>query len=299
MENQKRLNAIQAGETAKLHGLQPMGTRPSLGKYIKSTIMRSEFLIALASARAQAENQNTYLGQFWTVLTPLLNSLVYVLIFGVMLDTTRGLDNVIGFIVVGTFIYGMFSNAVTDSAKSIKANLKLVQALQFPRVLLPLAAVLKDFIVQLPGVIVMVGISVISIATSQGVEAISPVRWLLLIPALILVMLFSTGSGLILARFAARTPDILKLLPFILRVGMYASGVIFAVQHQLEEGLLRTIMEYQPVAVYLNLARQAVLNEQSIPLDGWMWLHGGVWAISVFLIGFIVFWKDEARYGRD
>jgi teichoic acid transport system permease protein len=58
-------------------------------------------------------------------------------------------------------------------------------------------------------------------------------------------------------------------------------------------------MEHQPVAVYLNLARQAALDESAIPLDWSLWLEGAGWAIAVFIIGFIVFWRDEARYGRE
>lgn len=291
--------ATNAAAEAKKYGLKPIGVRPPLGQYIKDVVARREFLVALSSARAQSENQNTYLGQFWTVLTPLLNSLVYVLIFGFLLDTTRGLENIIGFIVVGTFMYGQFTSAVTDAARSIKSNLKLVRALNFPRVLLPFAAILKDFMVNLPGVIVMVVIAEISVALKQGTDALSPERWILIVPALLLMILFSTGLGMILARIASRTPDVLKLLPFILRIGMYASGVIFAFQQRMDPGNLRTIMEHQPVAVYLNLARQALISEPSIPVDSTLWIHGVAWALVIFVIGFVVFWRDEARYGRD
>lgn len=216
-----------------------------------------------------------------------------------MLNTTRGLENIIGYIVIGTFMYGQFTSAVTDGARSIKANLKLVRALNFPRVLLPFAAILKDFMVNLPGIAVMVVIAEVSVVAKQGASELAPERWLLIVPAIILMILFSTGLGMIMARIASRTPDVLKLLPFILRIGMYASGVIFAFQHSLSPGLLRTIMEYQPVAVYLNLARQALINEPSIPFDATLWIHGAAWAVVIFVVGFIVFWRDEARYGRD
>ncbi len=267
--------------------------------YLRDVFKRREFLTVLASSKAQAENQNSYLGQVWTILTPLLNSLVYVLIFGILLRTRAGMDNVIGYIVVGTFVYGFFSSTVTESARSIQSNIKLVQSLHFPRILLPLSVVLKDLIVLAPGYVVMMIIAQVSIATQQLDGELHPERWLLLIPATLLLALFSAGVGFILAKFASRVPDLIKLLPFILRVGMYASGVIFAIGHFVGHDLLRTIMEHQPVAVYLNLARQAALDESAIPLDWSLWLEGTGWAFAVFIIGFIVFWRDEARYGRE
>lgn len=276
-----------------------MGVRPPLRQYLRDVVARREFLTVLAASKAKAANENTYLGQIWSVLTPALNSLVYVLIFGIMLKTRAGMDNVIGFIVVGTFMYGYFSTSVTDSAKSIRSSIKLVQSLNFPRILMPMATALKDLMVLVPGLAVMFLIAQASVATTQGVDSLHPERWILLVPAVLLLALFSSGLGFILARMCSRMPDLVKLLPFIFRVGMYASGVIFAIQHQLAESTLRFVLEHQPVAVYLNLARQAMLSERSIPLDWRFWLEGLVWGVGIFVIGVIVFWRDEARYGRD
>ncbi len=292
----------ELGDTAALaarYGLKQMGVRPQFRGYVKDVLARREFLTELASAKAFAESKNTYLGQLWTVLTPLLNSLVYVLIFGLLLNTSRGMNNVIGFIVVGTFVYGMFSTTVTSVAKSIKANVKLVQSLQFPRVILPLAIALKEFMIALPGLAVMSIIALSSVVLKQGADALKPTHWIIIVPAILLITLFATGIGFVLAKYASRTPDLLKILPFILRLGMYASGVIFAVQHILEPSVLRTIMEYQPVAVYLDMARYALLNESSLVMDSTKWISAIVWAVVVFGYGFISFWRDEARYGRE
>lgn len=273
--------------------------RPRLGDYIRSIVRRREFISVLATSKAQAQNQNTYLGQVWAILTPLLNSIVYVLIFRVMLRTRAGMDNVIGFIVVGTFMYGFFSSTVTASAKSITSNLKLVQSLQFPRAILPISVAVKELVVLIPGLLVMMVISQVAIGVVQGSELIHPERWPLLIPMVAFLFLFSSGVGMILARYASHIPDITNTLPFVLRIGMYASGVIFSIDRWVDHPTLQVIMTYQPVAVYLNLARQAVLAETNIPINWSMWAMGAGWAVALFIIGFLVFWKDEARYGRD
>lgn len=279
-----------------------MGVRPPFISYLKDTWKWREFAWVLADSKVESENQNTYLGKIWGVLTPLINSMVYVLIFGFLLGTRAGMDNVIGYIVVGTFIFGFFSSSVTSAAKSITNNVTLVRSLHFPRSVLPISTVMTELLMLVPATVVMLVISQGSIIESAGVQALEPLRWLLAVPAIVLLYIFSTGVGMILARYGSRIPDLLKLLPFVLRITMYASGVLFSIEHQLEDlgfAGLQTVMEYQPVAVFLNLARQSMLVEASTPVDGQMWLWGAIWALGFFVIGFIVFWRDEARYGRD
>ena len=62
-------------------------------------------------------------------------------------------------------------------------------------------------------------------------------------------------------------------------------------------GVIGLILEYQPVALYLNLARACLMEEtQMTPL---MWLIGAAWSVLFFVVGFIVFWSAEHQYGRD
>ena len=295
-EDQRRFDAAREAEK---YGLHQMGVRPPLRGYVKSLWERRTFIGVLARARSEAENQGTYLGQLWNVLNPVMNAAVYVLIFGLLLRTRAGMDNVIGFIVVGTFMYRFFSDSVTAAAKSIPKNMSLVRSLHFPRAVLPISSVLSELATLVPAMGVMAGFVWVSDRFIAHTDGTPSWRWLLIVPATALLYMFSTGAGLMLARWGARSPDILNMLPFVLRLGMYASGVIFSISHFVEHELLGTIMSYQPVAVYLNLSRQAMLVETDYPLDGTYWLWGAIWAVAVLIIGFMHFWRAEARYGRD
>ena len=276
-----------AAALAEAHGLRQVGVRPTLREYIRSTWERREFARTLATSNALAENQNSYLGQIWAVLTPLMNAFVYVLIFGLILQSTRGQENGIGFIVVGTFIYRFFSESASGGAKSVQRNLNLVRALHFPRSLLPISTVMSNLASLVPAIVVMgvvvLGSALLPSVTFGGVDW----EWLLIVPAVALLYVFSLGVAFFLARVVERVPDLGNLLPFVLRVLMYASGVIFAIDHYIPDPTLAAIMSYQPVAVYLNLARQAMLNEPNIPLDGTMWVLGLGWAVLAFVLGFL------------
>jgi len=290
---------LTPAETAERYGLQKMGVRPGLWEYVRSLWARRDFITVLALSKAEVENQNTYLGRVWDVLNPTLNATVYVLIFGYLLDTQRGMRNVVGFIVVGTFMYKFFNDSVTDGARSIPRNINLVRSLHFPRAVLPISAVLGQLRMLVPEIVVMAGFVLVSDRWMYHVGSAPSWRWLLIVPAVVLLYMFSTGVGFVLARLGSRWPDVLNFLPFVLRIGMYASGVLFSIDHYVGHSVLAAVMGYQPVAVYLDLARQAMLVETSSPLAPEMWLAGLGWALVTFVVGFVVFWRDEARYGRD
>lgn len=281
-------------------GLGQMGIRPKLRAYLRSLWERRHFTTVLARAKAYARNQNSYLGQLWAVLTPTLNAIVYVLVFGVLIGTNRGMDNVVGFIVVGTFTFRFFEQSVMAGAKSIKNNLHLVRSVHFPRAVLPISSVVTELATLVPALVVMCTISFLS-GFLPG-EGDVPIRWswFLLIPAVALMWLFNTGCAFVVARWVAIAPDLENFLPFALRFVMYGSGVIFSIQHYVSpDSPFAPLLTYQPVAVYLYLVRASVLNESSIPQDPFQWLLGVVWAVVFLVAGFLVFWRGEERYGRD
>ncbi|MBB5830380.1 ABC transporter permease [Brachybacterium aquaticum] len=280
--------------------LEQIGVRPRLGAYVRDTWAYRSLIHVMAVSKAEAENQNTYLGQVWSLISPMINALVYVLIFGFLLRIGReGIENTIAFIVVGVFMFRFFERSVMAGSHSLGKNMSLVRSVQFPRAVLPMAGVLAELAMLGPALIVMCVISYLSGLLPMAGRITIDGYWLLLIPAVLLLWLFSTGCAFIAARLVAVTPDIDNLLPHFLRILMYASGVIFSVERYLSQFSWGWIMEYQPVAVYLYLVRSSILDEPAYPPDAFMWLLGVAWAVVVAVVGFLYFWAGEERYGRD
>ncbi|RHA38885.1 ABC transporter [Cellulomonas rhizosphaerae] len=280
-------------------GLRQMGVRPPVGEYVRSVWARRAFIRTLGSAKAYARNQGSYLGQLWSVLNPLLNSIVYVVIFGVIVPTTRGVNNGIAFIVVGVFIYRFFESSVSAGANSLKGNLNLVRSVHFPRASLPVSTTLTELTTLGPALAVMCAIAWLSGLLPEMEEV--PITWrLLLLPVAIgLMFVFNMGCAFLVARWVAITPDLNNVIPFVLRFVFYGSGVLFSIEHIVKYPVISHVLAYQPVAVFLNLTRSTVLDEPSIPLDWTMWVAGAVWAVLALGIGFLAFWRGEERYGRE
>jgi teichoic acid transport system permease protein len=275
------------------------------------------------------------LGQLWQILTPLLNVAVYYLIFGLILNTKRGVPDFIAFLVIGVFIFNFTQRSFIISSRVMFDSLPLIRALYFPRACLPLGYVLIE--------LQQLGISLIVIfATVLAVGQPVTWYWLLLVPVLVMQTLFNVGAAFILARVGAGFDDVSQLLPFIVRTWFYASGVMFSIQTfstLAAHPTLTRILQYNPAAIYITLARNALLQSQRQSMPGAkpynkalctlyyhppphssprfraanmfnsahchavvspssLWLSGAAWAVIVLVVGFLFFWRAEVQYGR-
>ena len=280
--------------------LEQIGIRPRFLPYLKDLWRRRSLIRVLAASKAESENQNTYLGQIWALVSPTINASVYVLIFGFLLDVGRaGIENTVAFIVVGVFMFRFFERSVMAGAHSLNKNMNLVRSVDFPRAVLPTAGVLAELMMLGPALVVMCVISYGSGFLPVAGKVTIDAYWLLLFPAVLLLWLFSTGCAFMVARWVAMTPDLDNLLPHVLRILMYASGVIFSVERFVGDFSWGWLLEYQPVAVYLHLVRSSLLNEPAYQQELMMWVLGVLWALLFAVAGFLIFWSGEERYGRD
>ena len=207
-------------DAVRRNELEPIGVRPRLIPYVKDLWARRSFIHVLAVAKAHSENQGTYLGQLWTLISPIINASVYVLIFGFLLQIGReGIENTIAFIVVGVFMFRFFERSVMAGAHSLNKNMNLVRSVHFPRAVLPIAGVLAELTVLGPAIVVMCAIAYLSGFLPIAGRVTIDWYWLLLPVALVLLWAFSTGCAFMVARWVAMTPDLDNLLPHFMQIG--------------------------------------------------------------------------------
>ncbi|WP_018656000.1 ABC transporter permease [Actinomadura flavalba] len=290
-------------EFAAQHKLTQSAARPSLARYVRSLWDRRSFIWNFASAKTTATYSGSRMGQVWQVLTPLLNALVYFLMFGLLLGQRKDITNYTAFLICGVFVFTFSQRSLSAGAKSIGNNLSLIRALHFPRASLPLAYV----IIELQQLLIsMAVLLVIVVATGEPPTW----YWLLIVPAMLCQLVFNIGISLAIARLGAFVRDIQQLLPFITRTWLYTSGVFFVIASRTEglvesgHGWVRTVMELNPAAVFIELFRYSLIESYHADaakygLDhGMMWIAAVVWALVAFVGGFWYFYRAEERYGR-
>ncbi|MFJ9410760.1 ABC transporter permease [Streptomyces sp. NPDC101393] len=281
---------------AALHGLTVSGARASLPEYVRELWDRRHFISAFAGAKLTAQYSQAKLGQIWQVATPLLNALVYYLIFGVLIGTRKGVDDFVPFLVTGVFIFTFTQSSVMAGTRAISGNLGLVRALHFPRACLPISFCLM----QLQQLLFSMGVLVLILL---GYGQIPTWSWLLAIPALALQFVFNTGLAMVMARLGSKTPDLAQLMPFLMRTWMYASGVMFSMDVILKgkdiPGWVEVALNANPAAVFIDLMRFALIDSFTHDkLPPHIWPLAGGWALLMGVVGFVYFWKAEERYGR-
>ncbi|MGB3186131.1 MAG: ABC transporter permease [Ornithinimicrobium sp.] len=282
------LSSDEARKLAREHSMQQVGVRPPLGAYIRDLWRHRSFVVTMASADFVSRHQQNYLGQVWALLNPLLLGAAYFLIFGVLLNTTKDIDNYITFLIVGLFAFIFLSSGMNHGAKSLVSNLSVVRALRFPRVVLPISVVLTELFAALPAFAVAV---LVAVVTNEPVQA----SWLLYPVAIAIVYLLTTGIAMIAAVGVYKYRDAANLVPLLTRMLRYISGVFFLITAY-ADGWVGIVLAYQPVAVVLTMLRQTLMAEYPLTLAPWLVSLG--WAVLLFMIGFVMFWRAEATYGR-
>jgi teichoic acid transport system permease protein len=275
-------------ELADKYGLYKVGGRPPLREYLRQVWDRRHFTIAFSRARAYSGNQGSYLGQLWAFLTPLLWAGLYYLIFGGLLGQKRDIPNFAAFLVCGLFVFRFIAGCMNNAAGSISKNQGLISSLQFPRILIPMSYAGSAFVNLIPAMIVLFSVAIL---TGEPVR----LQNLMIVPTVAMAFVFAMGLSFISARLVDEVADLNNIIPFTNRAIMYSSGIFFELSNY-GHGRAFQIMSHQPFAVYIELARSAILKETTIPSDLWLWGLG--WAVVTFVLGFIYFWRAEAKYGR-
>lgn len=287
---------LSPAEVAAKYGLAVSGARPGLAEYVRQLWGRRHFVLAFSSAKLTAQYSQAKLGQLWQVATPLLNAAVYYLIFGLILETKKGIphDVFIPFLVTGVFVFTFTQSSVMAGVRAISGNLGLVRALHFPRAALPISFALQQLQQLLYSMIVLLAVTVVF-------GSYPSMSWLLVLPALALQFVFNTGLALIMARLGSKTPDLAQLMPFVMRTWMYASGVMFSIPVMLKgkPAWIEDVLQYNPAAIYMDLVRFALIDGYgSENLPAHVWIVGLAWSVALGVGGFVYFWKAEERYGR-
>ena len=141
--------------------LTRVGSRPSFLDYLVRLWDFRQFMFYDARARIQSGTRRDRLGSAWLLLNPVFNGLTYFLIFGLLLNTSRGIENFVGYLVVGIFVFQFSSGAITSGARSIRNNKSVVQAFNFPRAALPIGANVRELLRAVPLILAMLLIVVV------------------------------------------------------------------------------------------------------------------------------------------
>jgi lipopolysaccharide transport system permease protein len=232
--------------------------------------------------------KQTVVGVAWAIFQPILIALIYTALFGRYADFPSGGVYYPVFVFGGLLPMLYFSSALTTGASCLVANVNLVTKVYFPRLLLPVGAVLTPIVDFALGFVVLI---VFMLVTGEYPDSV----WQALLAPIWLVLTFAAvlGPVLLLSAVNVRYRDVPYVIPVFLQVMPFLSGVVFQ------------ITDKMPERWQLLLS----LNPMTTAISGWRWsifgsppptLFHGCLGVAVALIllvtGFLYFRRAEPKF---
>lgn len=255
--------------------------------YVKDLWRRREFVWFMAMGNFKARNASTTLGLFWWVLNPLLLSLVYWLVFGIIFPGDR---NII-YLMSGMFVFHFTAQSLTGGANAVLQNSKLLTNLKFPRLILPLANLIESLL----GFVVSLGVLLV---VQFFLEFQLPnLNFVLLAFAIPLQLLFNLGLASIAARLAVPFRDINNFIPYVNRIWLYLSPIIWPLSILASERgqQFAPYAEANPLFSLISVYRTALIGD---PFDSGSLLTFTLWAVVVGVFGIGLFVRYEGKIAR-
>jgi lipopolysaccharide transport system permease protein len=230
--------------------------------------------------------QQTFAGFLWVILQPLLQMLIFYVIFGLFIKVpTNGVPYAL-FFLSGFIAWQFFMQVVNNSSMSLVGNISVILKSYFPRLALPISGIanaLVDFLVSF--VVLMVFLLI---------DGHYPITWrYLLLPVLLLLtVIFSSGVGLLFGAFMVVFRDMRNLLNFVLMLWMYLTPIMYPVDIAPEN--LQVYFYLNPLTSLVDAYRWVFLNQAGLPHYKFLAV-GLVVGILIWLAGAVAFRAMENR----
>ena len=230
--------------------------------------------------------KQTVAGVAWGVIKPLSTMVVFTFVFGKLANLSSG-QVPYGIMVLAALLpWQFFTNILSSTGNSLVSNASLVSKVYFPRVIIPMAAVveaLADFL-----------IAFALLAGMMLVYGVWPGMTILLLPVFMAIaVLASLGTGLFVAALNVKYRDFTHLIPFILQFGLYLSPVGYS-SSIVPDGW-RLIYGLNPMVGVIDGFRWVLLGENAVVYWPGVFISG-VLSVVIFILGIKFFIRNEREF---
>jgi len=181
-----------------------------------------ELLYILAWRDVTVRYKQTVIGVSWALLQPLAQMIVMVIVFGKVAKLPSDANAPYAIMVFAAMLpWQFFASSISSASMSIAGNANLITKVYFPRIIIPMAAVVTSLVDFLVAFAILVALML-----WYGY----PPGWhMLTLPLfMLLAMLASFGPGLLITALNTEFRDFRFVIPFIVQFGLYISPVGFS-----------------------------------------------------------------------
>lgn len=257
-----------------------------------------ELLWNLTLRELRGRHKRTALGFGWSLLNPLATMLIFTFVFRYVLKATpppgdpSGLDVFAVWLLCGVLSWSFFSGGTSTAMGSLLANAGLVQKVYFPRETLVFAAVGALLITHF----IELGLLVVVLLIFGNMV----IPWLPVL-ALIVVLLtmFTTGLGLVLAALNVYFRDLGHLWGILILMWFYATPVVYPISlvEERASSLVFDLYQLNPMTNFVGAVRNVAYDLRMPPLG--TFANMTVSAVVSMALGLWVFAKLSPRFAEE
>ncbi len=228
----------------------------------------------------------TILGFSWAILQPLIQIVIFTVIFGKIAKiSTDGIPYIL-FSSVAIIPWTYMSQSMSMSSQSLISGQGMLGKIYFPRLIYPIIPILAK--------LVAFGISILIILCLILYYRISPTWNLLLLPLFFIMMMsIPASTGLWLSSLAIRFRDLRYAMPFFIQILMYSAPIVYSASSIPEK--YRIIYSLNPIVGVIEGYRACLLGT-SMP---WPYIWPGMITTAILLISGAFYFKRAERFIVD
>jgi lipopolysaccharide transport system permease protein len=249
-----------------------------------------DLLFVLVRRDFLAKYKQTVLGPLWFILQPLLNTLVFTVVFNKVAGIETGGIPPTLFYLCALLPWGYFSQNVTTGALTFTANAHLFGKVYFPRLVVPISTVLSNlFALTLQFVVFFLFAGWFAL---RGDSFYFGAGLLLAFPLLLITAAMSLGLSLLISASTAKYRDLTHLTPILLQLWMFATPVIYPLSKLTGgDGHWAWIAWANPMASVVEGFRYALLGKGI--WNGGMLGVSAIASVIILLLGVVAFGRAE------
>jgi ABC-type polysaccharide/polyol phosphate export permease len=262
--------------------------RDGLGEMVS----RQRLINYLVRADIKKKGSDTFLGNLWWVIDPLLQMLVYVILVSVIFS--RSTPDYPLFIFAAILPWKWFASIVNDGVTSVTNTERLIKQINFPKLVLPVSAVMAGVVNFVFGWIPLAGLLILFYA-----DRASP--WILALPVIAFVqLLFSLPVAILLGAVNVFYRDVGNLTRHLLRIWFYLSPGLYGFEliNKVTEKshLAGRIMEMNPFATLFTAYRNVIYD--GVPPDWSSLVALSVFSLALLAFAVLAFKRVEPSFAK-
>lgn len=247
----------------------------------------------LTMKNVKLKYRNSWLGILWSFLQPLLNMAVLSVVFSGIFG--RKSDYIVCYPVylfTGRLLFSFFTSSTKQAMTSFRRNTSIIKKVYVPKYMYPLSSIFSNFVTFAISLLCLICVWIFFKTTgiSGGADLhINGYVFLCWVPMLLL-LIFSTGVGLILSVFNVYFRDIEYIWDVLTQLLFYMVPILYPLE-QIKRDWIVAVIKINPLYSMIELFRECVLYGEILSSD--LLLQSALFAVGTLIIGMIFFNKKS------